>query len=275
MSLNEVILMTATVNVKNTPDVTIKNEYERLLQYLCSLLAWINLDSVNTIVLCENSNTSYDFTKIVEFAKNKGKTLEVLVFDGNQESQQYGKGYGEGKIIKHAVNNSKYLNDEVNFYKITGRLFVPEFDKIQYLHAETHNIFKIPAFSPDNDPWAGIDQGDTKTIIGRSRSALRFIYVFLTRGRGRGPHNYNHHVSTVFYKSNVKFYKKHLINSYKRVNDRKSYAIEHIFYEDLIKKDFSKFLMSFHIVGKGGSTGKLIDGQDYTNDIQELAKTFI
>lgn len=71
------------------------------------MIAWIKLTSINTIVFCENSNTSYDFVKISELAKNEGKTLEVLVFDGNQGSYQYGKGYGEGRIIEDAINNSK------------------------------------------------------------------------------------------------------------------------------------------------------------------------
>lgn len=82
MHSNEVLLMTATINVGNTPLVAIKNDKERLLQYLYSLIAWIKLTSINTIVFCENSNTSYDFLKISEFAKNEGKALEVLVFDG-------------------------------------------------------------------------------------------------------------------------------------------------------------------------------------------------
>lgn len=64
MHSNEALLMTATINVKNTPDVTIKNQEERLLEYLCSLIAWIKLTHINKIVFCENSNTSYDFSTL-------------------------------------------------------------------------------------------------------------------------------------------------------------------------------------------------------------------
>jgi len=39
------------------------------------------LTAVNKIVFCENTNMSYDFFKIKQFANNQGKNLEVLVFD--------------------------------------------------------------------------------------------------------------------------------------------------------------------------------------------------
>ena len=271
---DEVLLITASVDIKNTPFVTIRDSRERLLQYLMGIIAWIKLSKINTIVFCENSNTSYDFSKIIEFAKSEGKTLEVLVFSGNEGSQKYGKGYGYGKIVEYAIKNSAYLNDDVNFYLISGRLFIPEFDKIQELHADSPNVFKIPAFSPDKDPWANIDQPEPKNLAQRIRAGLRFLYVFLGRGRGRGPHGYENHVCLVFFKSNVKFFKKNLIRSYKRVNDSKSYALEHTFYEDLTNKQFDPFLTSYTFMGRSGSTGKTYD-DDYPEMIRSLAESFL
>jgi len=270
----EVLLITASVDIRNTPFVTIRDSRERLLQYLMGVIAWIRLTKINTIVFCENSNTAYDFSTLIEFAKNEGKTLEVLVFSGNEGSQKYGKGYGYGKIVEYAINHSAYLNDDVNFYLISGRLFIPEFDTIQALHADTPNVFKIPAFSLDKDPWFNIKPADPKTVAQYLKAGLRFLYVFFGRGRGRGPHCYQNHVCLVFFKSNVKFFKKNLIHSYRRVNDSKSYALEHTFYEDLANKQFSSFLASYTFMGRSGSTGKTYD-HDYPEEIRSLAESFV
>ncbi|MBM0744686.1 hypothetical protein JOY44_24290 [Phormidium sp. CLA17] len=274
MSSNEVLLVTASINIKATPYVSITDKEERLLQYLIGLVSWIKLTNIKTIVFCENTNTPYDFSKIIEFASSQGKILEVILFQGNDGAQKYGKGYGEGKIVEYALENSQYLRDSVDFYKITGRLFIPEFNKIQQLHREISNVFKIPAFTPEDDPWFGIEQIQPKTPTQHIRVIARFLYVYFGRGRGRGPHNYQNHVSTVFYKSNVKFFRKNLVRAYKRVNDHKSYALEHTFYENLTKKDFSPFLADYTIVGKSGASGKLYSEQDSEPEIKAIAKTF-
>jgi hypothetical protein len=272
---NEVLLITAAINVESSTHVAIRDKRERLLQYLTSLVAWIKLSDISTIVFCENTNTNYDFSAITEFARKEGKTLEVLIFEGNQKAQKYGKGYGEGKIVEYAIKNSLYLKNNVNFYKITGRLFIPEFDQIQAAHAILPNVFQIPAFPPENDPWIDYVPPKSENLSQHLRAALRYLYVYFGRGRGRGPHHLNQHVSTVFYKSNVSFFKKNLMNSYKRVNDYKSYVLEHTYYEDLIRQNFSPFLMNYTIVGRSGFSGSLYCGKDYPEDIKALAETFI
>lgn len=271
---DEVLLITASIHIENTPFVTIRDSRERLLQYLMGLIACIKLTKINTIVFCENSNTPYDLTKVIEFAKKEGKTLEVLVFLGNKGSQRYGKGHGYGKIIEHAIKNSAYLGDNTNFYLMTGRLFVPEFNEFQQLHADLPNVFKMPAFSPERDPWAGVEQRDPKNLLEYIRAGLRYLYVFFGRGRGRRPHRYDQHIDLVFFKANVKFFKKNLLNSYKRINDSKSYALEHTFYEDLVGKSFSPFLIDYTIVGRSGATGRSYD-QEYSEEIRRLAGSFL
>jgi len=274
MDSKEVLLITASINIKNTPFVTIRDSRERLGEYLMGLIAWIKMPSISTIIFCENTNSSYDFSKIIEFAKNEGKTLEVLTFSGNQGSQKYGKGYGYGRIIEYAIKHSAYLKDDTDFYLVSGRLFIPEFDQFQKLHADLPTVFKIPAFPPDKDPWIGLQQLEPKTLAERIKASIRYWYVFFGRGQGRGPHRYDQSVDLVFFKSNVKFYKENLIKSYKRVNDRKTYCLEHIFYQDLVGKQYSSSKMDYTVVGRMGSTGKYYH-QDYSEEIKHLAKSFL
>jgi len=296
MQTSEVLLVTASINIrKDTPVSVFNDPKERLLEYLTSLVAWIKLTSITNIIFCENTNIDYDFSKIIDLAKREGKNLEVLVFSGNRYTHKHGKGYGEGEIIEYAIKNSTYLKNSVNFYKVTGRLFIPEFDKIQGLHSHLSNVFDLTVFS------AGMStetDHPSKTIKQRLRSMVRFLYIYFGRGRGRGPHKPEHHISTLFYKVNVKFYKQNLINSYKRVNDRKAYFLENIFYEDLLKKEFNPFLSSYSVIGRSGSTGlpystgwtilclasrSLTENatdpsyfnQEYSEEIRSIAQTFL
>lgn len=273
--LNEVLLMTGSITPGKTRDVAIQNSDDRLFQYITSLLAWIELTDVKNIVFCENTNCKYDFSNLVEIALKKGKNLEVLIFNGNVKAQKYGKGYGEGEIVKHAILNSKYLNEETNFYKITGRLFIKNFNEIQSQHQYIKNIFQYPGFPADRDPFLKMVTQNKKTLMENYRSVARFLYVFFGRGKGRGPHDYSKHISTVFYKSNIYFFKKNLLNSYKRVNEGKSYILEHIFYEDILNKDFSPFLTPYILVGRSGAQGDLYPGGDYSEEIKNFAKTLI
>lgn len=262
--------MTATINVGTTPFVKIKSETERLFEYLCSLIAWIKLTNIKTIVFCENSNISYDFRPIIELAQNEGKKLEVLVFDGNNEAHQYGKGYGEGKIIEYAINNSKFLNDDVDFYKITGRIFVQNFSLIQQVHAGSYNVFKEPKRAIKIDNFILLTR-DFGLIISYCIGYL----VFLKARGWKGPFNPFANISTVFYKSKVRFFKKYLLNSYKKVNDKRLYTLECAYYYDLLKSDFRPFLTDYELVGRSGASGMLISGLDYTDEIKNLAKTFM
>ncbi|PSB59235.1 hypothetical protein C7B77_01670 [Chamaesiphon polymorphus CCALA 037] len=268
--------MTASINPGKTRDVAIKDPQERLFEYIASLVAWLELTKIKKIVFCENTNCQYDFSRIIEFASNQGKTLEVLIFSGNAKAQKYGKGYGEGEIIKYALRHSKYLSNTTNFYKITGRLFVKNFDEIQSYHQHFANVFQYPAFSPEHDPFIGMSPKKSETLVEQFRHIFRFLYVFLGRGKGRGPHDYTKHVVTSFYKSNVNFYRKNLIDSYKRVDEEKSYIIEHVFYEDILYKDFNLFLKPLTIIGRSGSTGGIyIEGENYPEEIEKLAMTFL
>jgi hypothetical protein len=276
MSLStEVLLITASIEISNTRDVAIRDRLERQRQYLQGLVAWITLTDLPIIVFCENTNTSYDFTPIIELASRHHKTLEVLVFSGNDKAQIYGKGFGEGEIVAYAMKNSRYLSQSQTFYKITGRLFIQNFCQIQQTHANLARVFKVPAFAPEVDPFANMVEAESKSLPSKVRAVVRYLYVFFGRGRGHGPHDYRKHTATVFYKCDVNFFKKYLLNSYKRVNEPKSYVLEHVFYQDLAKREFSPFLMQPEIVGRSGGTGKLYDGLDYSDEVKRLTETFM
>lgn len=138
---NNIILLTACISPGDVYRLKVKDPTERLKDYLMSLLKWIIYSNVSVLIFCENSNYNYNYSYIIEFAKLFDKILEVLIFEGNKESYKYGKGYGEGEIIKYALSNSKYLDDDTNFYKVTGGIFVRNFDLIAQKHINDSNVF--------------------------------------------------------------------------------------------------------------------------------------
>lgn len=122
--------MTATFRAETTPILVIRDERERTLQYLSALVAWSRATRIRRIVFVENSNTNFDFGPVARMLEDAGKELELLIFDGNKDVEQYGKGYGEGEILEHAFRHSRLLRASPDFYKVTGRLFVRNFDKV-------------------------------------------------------------------------------------------------------------------------------------------------
>jgi len=130
LNLGETLIMTATFRAETTPTLIVRQEDERILQYMCALVSWAQPKQVRCIVFAENSNTRFDFSSIVRYLEAAGKEVEVLVFDGNKEAARFGKGFGEGEILEHIYNNSVLIRQKTTFYKVTGRIFVRNFDLV-------------------------------------------------------------------------------------------------------------------------------------------------
>ncbi|OGC22553.1 hypothetical protein A3J90_06675 [candidate division WOR-1 bacterium RIFOXYC2_FULL_37_10] len=135
------LLMTGCIAPGGTPFVKITSPKERLQQYIYSIICWMVNTNIKNIIFCENSNFKYDYDFLHDLAQYLNKTLEILVFDGNKGSFVRGKGYGEGEIIKYALDNSKIITQDVSIYKITGRLFIRNFNLIFQKHESVKNIF--------------------------------------------------------------------------------------------------------------------------------------
>jgi len=263
MSIPEVLIMTGTISPFNSSFVAIKDPKERLFQYLCSLVSWIKLTSVETIIFCENSNTSYDFKKLIEFAESQGKKLEILVFDGNHISRN-SKGFGEGLIMEYVFQNSKFLMPSGSFYKITGRVFVENFESIKEKHTQFDNVF------------VKID-GDKRWWHPRHVARNYKMYLFSLKNRGfKNPLYIYNYVLTNFYKSDIEFFKNNLLYSYKKDDGSRLYPywLEHAYCDDL-GNNFQVMLEEPRIIGRSGSDGALISGLDYDDTIKDMTQDLI
>ena len=141
--MNKIIVLTGTIDVSyGNANVAVSNLNERLNQYLQNIERFILKSDFDIIIFAENSNYGYNYLPLNKLAKKHNKKLEILSFMGSNDIIKiFGKGFGEGEILKYAVENSEYLKDnDVEFYKITGRIFVKNINKI-LKQSTAKNIF--------------------------------------------------------------------------------------------------------------------------------------
>ncbi len=137
------LLMTATFEPGSTPYLQLRDAAVRINHYLSSLLLWVERGPFEEIVFCENSGRGAPLTALTDWAAANRKALEVLTFQGNDEAQRKGKGYGEGRIIAHAIRHSRSIQRAGGFYKVSGRLYVENVAEIVTAHAADANVFNL------------------------------------------------------------------------------------------------------------------------------------
>lgn len=126
------LLITGSIKPKDVPYLTITDPDERLKQYIESICWYIEKSEIKDIVFCENTDYDFDTTYLFGLAKQNNKNLEILQFKGdNDKVSQFGKGWGEGEIIKYCLENSKLIKNKKFFIKVTGRVIVENIDKIK------------------------------------------------------------------------------------------------------------------------------------------------
>ncbi|MCD8013364.1 MAG: hypothetical protein LUG99_09340 [Lachnospiraceae bacterium] len=160
------LLITGCISVSaDTPFVRVRKEEERLEQYLATLKWALTSSPFDEIIFCENSCYDYDFEAFCQSLNNK-KRFEYLTFEGDRnKTVKFGKGYGEGEIIKYAPNNSKFLKHRPFFYKITGKLIVD-------------NIYDVASNTTENrfmNYCERIDKVDTKFYKVRTEDYIKYL----------------------------------------------------------------------------------------------------
>ncbi len=120
-----VLLMTASIEAAKISQLVLRDTEKRLKQYCYALQFYIKCRKFNKIVFCDNSNYCYNFEGECALAKRLNVQLEILKYNSDYEYvEKYGKGYGEGEILKYIMDHSQLLEGENYFYKVTGRLIV-------------------------------------------------------------------------------------------------------------------------------------------------------
>lgn len=119
------LLITCAINA-SAPRTRLVDQQERLRCTLDALAEWMTLDVFQRIVVCDGSG--YDLSADVgRLAASRRSTIsfEFLSFQNDTNLvTRLGKGYGEGEIVRHALENSRLLTGAESFAKCTGKLWV-------------------------------------------------------------------------------------------------------------------------------------------------------
>lgn len=124
------LILTATINPGEMPDLVRKDVITRLEDYKKSFEFWVNKSSVKKIVFIENSN--YDLSFFYNLAKQfKNKEIEILSNDLNSKfDKTLGKGYGQYLCLNEVFQNSVIARNTNYFIDVTGRHCVTNFEII-------------------------------------------------------------------------------------------------------------------------------------------------
>lgn len=126
-----VVLLTATIDTRDMTFVHRSDISLRLSDYRQSLKQWLKNKDTPKLIFCENSG--YELAELVEFCRQNNpyrKEIEFLSFDDNTYPREYGKGYGELRIIGHVLANSRLIGPDTFILKVTGRLYCAGFSTI-------------------------------------------------------------------------------------------------------------------------------------------------
>ncbi len=268
--MEDPLLLTAAITPGNVPFVAVSDGQERAIQYLCALICWIRSSGIRKIVLCENTATEVEFTDVVALARSLGKDLEIVKFSGNSEAQSLGKGYGEGRIIEHALDHSRLLRRAPRFYKATGRLFLTGFDQLASQAADRDSLF-----------IEDYHRLDTRWKKYKARAMLRAGAVLQQAPFRQVRPGIDHllglpvWVNTRFFKADTAFYRQHLLKAYERVNDAQGHYLENAFADALSRFPQARawWQTPLRWQGVSGTLGSVVYGDsDYTPAVRAEAE---
>lgn len=121
------VVLTATIDpfgcnylVRAEPDV-------RREDYLASLRLW--MATPFPVLMVENSGA--EASAIQSMAAKDPERVEFLQFEGNRYPRHLGKGYGEMEILRYALEHSRLLKEHSVMAKVTGRLFIANYELLQ------------------------------------------------------------------------------------------------------------------------------------------------
>jgi hypothetical protein len=225
------VLLTSSV-VAHDNRVRLKDTNERIRLAMESVAEWLKIEARQPLVLCDGS--SFDFTDRVRVAFPQAR-IECLTFENPQELvRQHGRGYGEGEIVRYAINHSSFIAGADCFAKCSSKLWVQNFPECA--RAWQGGLLLHGVFLDALTPWG--------------QPTLSYI-------------------DTRFYISSRTVYRQYFEEAHLRINKSKQYGLENafksIFLESGLRQAFSP--LAPVICGVGGAIG-----QHYKNSLKRRLK---
>lgn len=123
------LVLTATIHVaKGLSDSPLADAAARERDYLDCMRFYLAQSRVHQVVFVENSGA--DLRSFRELACPSSKRLELVSLDQNSFPPEFGKGYGEARLLDAALAASELLRAAPAFMKATGRIRVRNIDEL-------------------------------------------------------------------------------------------------------------------------------------------------
>lgn len=137
------IILTATVHVTSNSAYQVDKQ-DRINTYLKATRQWLHNTHVN-VILVENSG--YDFPELKEELEKYSSRFEIFSFIPNipphLEFLKHSKGGCELVAINHAFNHSVRAKHSLFIIKVTGRFYIPGFDRFLLSYNSLHNVSSL------------------------------------------------------------------------------------------------------------------------------------
>ena len=149
--MTTVLITTANKPPKDTPSLQMTNVAMRYVTAKASVFFWA-AHGIEKIVIADATGGCLLNDEEVSLLKQIGVDVEQISYCQNEGLiKSQGKGYGEGALIKFALENSILLRSENNFFKCTGKVYCRNFKTVLQMINENNiqNIF-----------WRHLGEGD-------------------------------------------------------------------------------------------------------------------
>lgn len=166
------LLLTGTINPnffdnnssKKTMNVYLNDPNKRLNEYSETIEKYLLNTSFDSVVFIENSDWVFPLDKYVRLAKENNKQFEFIKRELSESEKilliEKGKSYGEADMIKYAVNNSKLIKQSDSFYKVTGRVFLLNSEKILNKHNNSSKFITKNKIGWSNTEFFQVNKDD-------------------------------------------------------------------------------------------------------------------
>ncbi len=239
------------------------------------LLAWLKEPSVGKVVFAKNCALSIHAEVLGQAAASHGKELEFVQVAPSPRTVIQGKGYGEGDLIRQALDKSEVLRASHHFIKVTGKLFMP--DAASVFTGEGNGEFFVTGPCDERPVFP------LRHILRPAYRSAFFCQGFALMRRLRVPWGWiaaapPGWIDTRCYRSDIGFYWEHLLNSHMRVRDALGYTLENAVFDDLRGSENIRRMASTPIiVGMSGTLGTESGSfsDDLRHEASELTKNLL
>lgn len=137
-----VLITTATKPPDGVHALEMTNVAKRKVTAKAAIFFWSALGVKKIIVADATGQTLLEESEVLLLNNMEVEIEQIEYLQDNRLVIQKGKGYGEGALIKYALQKSQLLKNENSFFKCTGKVYCRNFAEIFDL-IQTNNIKNI------------------------------------------------------------------------------------------------------------------------------------